>query len=632
MTTTIITSDILNGTTNITGFNEVVVAPGVLIFEDGTRAFDMSGTGRPTLANYGTIISGASSSTINVNSDSAIILNHGTISNVSTTSSVTALFDLSGGNSQSATADDLIFINHGTMEALNDFFHDESPNGAFNLIIENTDLMQADRESVFTSDSPDLNDVRINNSGTMIGGLFAVDGNGTAFIDNSGTIEMREIDLNAAQGGILVNSGTITLRNAFNNSVGAIEGGDAVEEITNSGTLNGGMFLLSENDIVTNSGDITGFVNLGTGADTLTNSGTIASSVLNPNSNDGNDTIYNTGHIGGDVGLGGGDDLIDTRGGTIAGEVSGGFGNDTFYIDDASIDLDDFFNGGTDHVFSEAATYSLQVHFENLTLLGGEDINGFGNNGANFIAGNTGDNLIQGFFGEDTISGNFGDDTLGGGFSDDSLDGGGGNDFVQGGQGNDTVIGNLGDDTLRGAAGNDQLLGGDGDDNMAGGLGNDVLLGQDGDDMMFGQGGADAFNGGEGEDYIHGGAGGDTLSGANGDDTLVGGGGADQLTGGNGADVFEFQSFAQSRLSGFDTITDFQIGSDLIDLTGLVPGQINYQGFGAVSANGAAELLIREPGGGPNSVVFVDVNGDGTQDFRINITGVTGLSETDFLL
>lgn len=57
----------------------------------------------------------------------------------------------------------------------------------------------------------------------------------------------------------------------------------------------------------------------------------------------------------------------------------------------------------------------------------------------------------------------------------------------------------------------------------------------------------------------------DTLSGGGGDDVLVGGYGADQLTGGSGADTFVFR--AQEALN--DTITDFNIAEDRIDLSGL---------------------------------------------------------------
>jgi Ca2+-binding RTX toxin-like protein len=101
----------------------------------------------------------------------------------------------------------------------------------------------------------------------------------------------------------------------------------------------------------------------------------------------------------------------------------------------------------------------------------------------------------------------------------------GGNDQLSGGRGNDLVVG---------GAGNDQLSGGSGRDELLGGNGNDLLLG----------------NGGN-----------DTLIGGNGNDTLFGGLGRDVLTGGNGNDLFVLRPG-----TGTDTITDFQVGKDLIDL------------------------------------------------------------------
>jgi Ca2+-binding RTX toxin-like protein len=87
--------------------------------------------------------------------------------------------------------------------------------------------------------------------------------------------------------------------------------------------------------------------------------------------------------------------------------------------------------------------------------------------------------------------------------------------------------GGNGNDTIRGAAGNDTIRGGNG---------NDILFGNNGDDVLFGD---------------------------NGDDQLRGGLGNDILTGGLGNDIFILASG-----EGTDTITDFQVGTDKIGLTG----------------------------------------------------------------
>lgn len=61
---------------------------------------------------------------------------------------------------------------------------------------------------------------------------------------------------------------------------------------------------------------------------------------------------------------------------------------------------------------------------------------------------------------------------------------------------------------------------------------------------------------------LDGGGGHDSLTGGDGADTLIGGSGDDLLFGGNGADTFQF-----SVNSGNDTISDFDINSDLIDVS-----------------------------------------------------------------
>lgn len=79
--------------------------------------------------------------------------------------------------------------------------------------------------------------------------------------------------------------------------------------------------------------------------------------------------------------------------------------------------------------------------------------------------------------------------------------------------------------------------------------------------MRSGGGGADTLTGGNLDDVLLGRWGNDSVSGGAGDDHLYAGSGQDTLTGGSGADVFVFTADGQ-----VDTITDFQIGQDRIDL------------------------------------------------------------------
>lgn len=119
------------------------------------------------------------------------------------------------------------------------------------------------------------------------------------------------------------------------------------------------------------------------------------------------------------------------------------------------------------------------------------------------------------------------------------------------------------DDTATGTRDNDLLTLGGGDDFANGKAGDDILDGGAGDDTLLGKQGQDTLWGGDGDDVLRGGLGEDALFGNRGTDTLDGGHGDDVLTGGADADTFVF-----ALKSGDDTITDFEIGSDVLDFKG----------------------------------------------------------------
>lgn len=118
-----------------------------------------------------------------------------------------------------------------------------------------------------------------------------------------------------------------------------------------------------------------------------------------------------------------------------------------------------------------------------------------------------------------------------------------------------------GSDRLFGGAGDEWFSADGGDDLVHAGSGDDVVNGMAGQDRLFGAPGGDAIDGGAEGDVIFGGRGNDTILGGLGDDTLSGERGSDVVTGGGGADVFRFGAFA-----GFDTVTDFEDGIDLISV------------------------------------------------------------------
>ncbi|MEG5042660.1 MULTISPECIES: FG-GAP-like repeat-containing protein [unclassified Microcoleus] len=123
------------------------------------------------------------------------------------------------------------------------------------------------------------------------------------------------------------------------------------------------------------------------------------------------------------------------------------------------------------------------------------------------------------------------------------------------------ILGTNGDDILTGDSGNNVLMGMRGNDSLDGSLGNDTVFGGKGSDTMLGSSGDEALFAGRGADIVNGDDGNDILYGGKGDDLLNGGLGSDSLIGGMGVD-----KFLLSTNSGTDTITDFEVGKDLLVL------------------------------------------------------------------
>jgi len=230
------------------------------------------------------------------------------------------------------------------------------------------------------------------------------------------------------------------------------------------------------------------------------------------------------------------------------------------------------------------------------TTEGGDTITG--TDGADTFLGGGGSDKLRGAGGNDTLDGGTGRDTLYGDDGRDSIDGGSGQDLIYGGLGADTLLGNADNDRIYGNGGADYIDGGNANDRLYGGGGLDTLIGENGNDKLYG---------GSGNDLLLGGAGKDTLEGENGADTLEGGFGDDILTGGNGADVFVF---ADDRTRA-DTITDFQIGLDLI--------QIGFYGFSDI-----ADLTMTQDG---TDVLITLSDRD---SIRIEDTAIGSLSNSEF--
>jgi hypothetical protein len=163
-------------------------------------------------------------------------------------------------------------------------------------------------------------------------------------------------------------------------------------------------------------------------------------------------------------------------------------------------------------------------------------------------------------------------------------------------------------DVLRGTKGNDRIKSGKKSDR----LGNDKLYGLEGNDRLFGGGGKDLLDGGKGDDTLNGskgrdlllgGDGKDKLFGGEGEDILVGGQGNDVLTGGTQKDMFTFGSVND----GVDTITDFNVNEDVLDLR-VIFNQPQYSGATPYARYLQYVKLVQV---GSNTEVRLDQDGNG---------------------
>ena len=326
-------------------------------------------------------------------------------------------------------------------------------------------------------------------------------------------------------------------------------------------------------------------------------------------------------------------DTIDGngRGGDDRFTVTGVAGSNNSIIGDASF-LNGAAQGGDDQI-----TASGGLSF----VIGDADsMNDQTRGGSDRIdVGPSGFGIGDGFFMDDASQG--GDDRLtvragGSGYGDAGFmnDGSeGGNDRLTGIGKNVTLVGDAkdltGDDTL---GGNDQLVArgkgaalyGDAQETMSGDGGDDYLHVQGANSFLVGDGGSMFGSAKGGNDVLSGSRFADTIVGdgqgmdddtTGGDDVLLGGRGNDTLWGDQqgprlddghaGDDRFVF-----GKVSGKDTIGDFQQGHDVIDVQ-----QLGYTSF--------AQLTINETGG--DSIVhFHGIN-------QVRVEDVTGLTAADFL-
>ena len=264
--------------------------------------------------------------------------------------------------------------------------------------------------------------------------------------------------------------------------------------------------------------------------------------------------------------------------------------------------------------------------------------NASGGSGNDLLIGNAAGNTLSGNDGNDRLIGGAGDDELFGGNDSDLILGDAGDDVIHAGSGNDVTHGGAGDDTIDSGGGNDTVFGNSGSDHILGDSGTNELYGNSGKDVIDGGSDSDIINGGSGDDILRGHLsddillgerGRDTLEGGSGNDVLNGGLDADTLTGGEGADVFVFSYASDSFASQRDTITDFEIALDQIDLSSVATSQA-LTFIGSDSFDSAAQVRLAQSGS--DTIVQLDKDGDGIAEMEIHVVGVSGLTSGDFII
>jgi Ca2+-binding RTX toxin-like protein len=231
----------------------------------------------------------------------------------------------------------------------------------------------------------------------------------------------------------------------------------------------------------------------------------------------GNDTLF--GSAGKDTLNGGdGNDTLDGEQG--GDDLSGGKGNDVYYIDDAADTITELDGDGIDEIRTDDSVdlNDIAAEIENVTLTEKDNVNAYGSDLNNILAGNAGNNTLDGREGNDTLIGGKGHDFY---YVDSAKDVVG----EKADEGTDTVRSII-SYALSTNVENLELQGGgaiDGtgnalDNDIDGNSGNNNLAGAAGDDDLSGRDGNDTLQGGEGNDYLDGGSGNDRMEGGKGDE------------------------------------------------------------------------------------------------------------------
>ncbi|AKS46335.1 Hemolysin-type calcium-binding repeat-containing protein [Octadecabacter temperatus] len=357
-------------------------------------------------------------------------------------------------------------------------------------------------------------------------------------------------------------------------------------------------------------------------------------------------------------------------------EMSGGSGVDTFVFETYSSDYDVDLEG--ESFYTVSGTYIADLfEFENISAGGGEDVLR-GDNAVNDIDGNEGDDTIEGRGGSDVLDGG-GNSAVGDTLSYSTSSSGVSVNMTTGAAsggdatgdvftGFENLEGSSNADTLEGDAGANAIDGGDGTDtvtftsttgrvivdlqinalNFGFAVGDtytdvEVFEGSNWNDQLRGDTADNIFYGGNFTDRLYGRGGDDTLLGEAGADAIYGNAGVDTMTGGDDTlrDRFIYFNTVESGVGtgNRDIITDFTSGEDRIEISRFDANSVGGGGndvFDFIQdtafSNTAGELRFEQDAAMGTTVIQADLDGDGTADFEIELTGLVDLESTDFLL
>ena len=118
--------------------------------------------------------------------------------------------------------------------------------------------------------------------------------------------------------------------------------------------------------------------------------------------------------------------------------------------------------------------------------------------------------------------------------------------------------------------------------------------------------------------------------------------GANTMTGGTGHNSYAYDATADSTPSAHDTITNFHVATDTIDFSAISGLNSSNQAvtinFLTATPTSIAPHTIDVVTIGANTTVYADASGKSEsisanhQDMQINLSGVTAMSTSDFIL